>query len=186
MYKSFLIAFLSFVCALNSFAQFKAAPIGIVTEDDKYYLVKEYEGKTAQQLYKAVEAYIMSSYVSPKNVMSGQEYSMINLSPLYKNAFSNRSVLGVKVYVDVRMTWVFRFKDGRLRIDAPVINSMIDTGSYDECDYAKELFKKNGEPKSENRLKKVNEWLNSEASTMLNRIDEILKSGTVSESNDDW
>lgn len=177
------------MCALNSFAQFKASPNGIVADNGMDYIVVKYEGKTAEQLYKAVESYIVANYVNPKNVMSGQEFTMINLHTLYKEAFNHKTWMGTKYYADVSANIVFRFKDGRMRIDAPTINSMWGVKDYGEGElyYDDLFFKKNGAVKNEKRLGNFNAWLSATMSLMLKQIDEEVKGNSSTKTiNDDW
>lgn len=177
------------ILSVASFAQFKASPEGIVTEDGTGYIVVKYDGKTAEQLYKAIEAYIVANYVSPKNVMSGQEYTMINLRTLYKGAFNHKTWMGIKYYADVSLSVVFRIKDGKIRVDAPTVNYMWGANGNGEGElYYPDLFyKKNGSVRNEKRLENFNSWLNATTSIMLMRIDnEIKGTNAIKQDKDDW
>jgi len=187
-----LLLSIALLLSLSAGAQFHATPDGIKAENGKDYIVVEYPDKTAEQLYKAVEAYIMANYVNPKNVMSGQEYTMINLRTLYKQAFQHKSMMGIKYYADITTSTVFRFKDGKLRMDAPTVVSMWGVltgmaGGIGELYYPDLFYKKNGKVKDEGRLANFNAWLTVTTSVMLKQIDDEVKGSVSSTATDeDW
>lgn len=95
------------------------------TQDGKDYLIYNAEGKTAKELYEMVCVNVSKTYQSPKTVMSSVEDKSISIrakttSCLYKN------FLGMKVYYEVYYNLLFEFKDGKIKISAPVINSMYE------------------------------------------------------------
>lgn len=57
----------------TSYAQFKASPNGIVSEDGKGYYVFDFEGLSAEELYKRAVNFVMSYYKNPDKVMSKHE-----------------------------------------------------------------------------------------------------------------
>ena len=85
------------------------------TSDDKSYYVEEKPGKTAQELYKETLVAISGMFNSPKDVVSqvdGETITALCVIPdIYKN------VMGF--HMDVKMKFSFRFKDGKIRVDAP-------------------------------------------------------------------
>jgi len=179
-----LLLSIALLLSLSASAQFHATPDGIKAENGKSYIVVEYPDKTEEQLYKAVEAYIVANFVSPKNVMSGQEYTSISLSPLYEAAFNHKSVMGLKCYIDVRATFVFKFKDGKLRLDSPYLSGL--WGPEGEWGYDELLFKKSGKPQSSKRLSNFNDWLQVATSKILKQIDRYVRGSASGDSDDDF
>lgn len=167
----------------NSYAQFKASPNGIVSEDGKGYYVVEFEGISAEELYSRVEKFIISSYRNPDAVASKQPNEMINLHSYSENAFPIRTVLGMKHYANVDMNIVFRFKDGKIRIDSPSINDMpcntlensqglmfIGTKSFgDNTVY---LYDKKGNEKNKKVINLLNSWINLQITYIIKSIRE--------------
>ena len=122
MKKVFLLFFLFVFISAN--AQFKATKDGLTTEDGKPYYVVPIEGKTAMELYKGVNSYVLSNYKNPDAVANKMEGEMINIHSFDNEAFLLSKVMGMSVYGEIDMNLVVYFKDNRIRFDIPVINKM--------------------------------------------------------------
>jgi len=175
----------------TTYAQFKVSPNGIVSEDGKGYYVVEFEGLSAEELYNRVEKFIISNYKNPDAVASKQPNEMINLHSYSSNTFPIRTILGMKHYANVDMNIVFRFKDGKIRIDAPSINDMpchtlensdgvVLCGTKYFGDNTVYLYDKKGKVKN----KKVIELLNSWIALQITYIIESIKESKIE--NDEW
>lgn len=180
--KKILLLFMLAISA-TSYAQFKASPNGIVSEDGKGYYVVEFEGVSSEELYNRVEKFIISAYRNPNAVASKQPNEMINLHSYSENAFPIRTILGVKHYANVDMNIVFRFKDGKIRIDTPSINNMschtlqnsdgvIFCGTKFFTDNTVYLYDKKGKVKNKKVIELLNSWLNLQITYIVASIRE--------------
>ena len=105
-------------------AQFFLTPSGFTVDDGKDYYVLTTPEKNQQELFDAVYAWAGRSFVSPQDVISSTPNAsqitingiVIGLTKMPKRA--------IKVPVDVNFTWIIQFKEGRIRFNAPIINSM--------------------------------------------------------------
>lgn len=191
MKKVFLLFFLFVFISAN--AQFKATKDGLTTEDGKPYYVVPIEGKTAVELYKGVNSYVLSNYKNPDAVANKMEGEMINIHSFDNEAFLLSKVMGMSVYGEIDMNLVIYFKDNRIRFDIPVINKMqADKTSgvgKDKTQYhfsggigkfmgSASLFNDKGKVKD----KKFVEGLESYVNNMIKEISESAKSY----SEEDW
>ena len=191
MKKVFLLFFLFVFISAN--AQFKATKDGLTTEDGKPYYVVPIEGKTAMELYKGVNSYVLSNYKNPDAVANKMEGEMINIHSFDNEAFLLSKVMGMSVYGEIDMNLVVYFKDNRIRFDIPVINKMqADKTSgvgKDKTQYhfsggigkfmgSASLFNDKGKVKD----KKFVEGLESYVNNMIKEISESARSY----SEEDW
>ena len=163
--KKFFSIITFLFCALSIHAQyFSLTESGLKPANgkDKNFIVIEKEGKSQKDLFNQVKNFITSSYVSPKDVISVNETEMITL-----NGISDGDVQCKKGFVMLpfrtNYTIVFMFKDGKIRINNPSINSMLaesetlggQTGSFYQLTLSENdpvlsrreqivVFKKNG------------------------------------------
>lgn len=75
-------------------------------------------------LYKGVNACILSNFQNPDVVASKEEGEIINMHIYSDHAFDVSIGMGLKVGARIDMNLIVYFREGRMRIDAPVINSM--------------------------------------------------------------
>lgn len=177
----------------TSYAQFKASPNGIVSEDGKGYYVFDFEGLSAEELYKRAVNFVMSYYKNPDKVMSKHENEMINIHGIESDAFLVRKTLGVPIYASVHYNIILRFKDGKIRVDTPVINSM-PIGTDNEVYFSGPsllktngsviLFKKDDKVRNEKVLNNLNNWL----SEYVNGIIDYIKNegNSIDTKDNDW
>ena len=128
------------------------------TEDGSPYAVIEFPGKTAEELYNMVKSNAMSYYKNPKEVLSENENSIITIRAI-KEAVSSIKVLMIRYAYSAHYNLTFRFKDGKIRCDAPNIDDYL-IGSAPQLppesfrSVTNRLFNKNGEVKDKNVAKK--------------------------------
>lgn len=104
------------------------------SEDGKDYIVVPFEGKSSQELYSMVSINVTTQYVSAKNVLNAVENEVISINgvgegKIEKEKKSNahfkqrQPVSPENTSYSFTFQYVlnFRFKDGKIRIDAPVI-----------------------------------------------------------------
>ena len=106
------------------FAQFKATADGVKSVDEKDYYVAELPNQSALQLYDAVNAWVMKTFKNPNIVSSKEAGKLLSLHAVFPNAFIVAKRLWVVDYADVDLNLMIYFKDGKIRFDAPQINSM--------------------------------------------------------------
>ena len=127
--KKFLITmFLYIICTgisaqdsvwfkLQSDATFK-------TSDGKDYIVLEYEGKTATELYSMVKSNVMSLYKKPSEVMSEHENVSISIRA-YSDCVGTKTITLNPRRFSAFYNLVIKFKDGKIRIDAPCVDNTL-------------------------------------------------------------
>lgn len=99
-------------------AQFKASPNGVVSVSENNYYVANIEGKSASELFSAVETYIMSNFKNPDLVINSQKDKVINMHGKFTNAFYDKRTFG-NYPVTVELNLVMYFKDNKIRFDTP-------------------------------------------------------------------
>ena len=124
--RKYLLLLMMFVCC-NMVAQelvhFTIQPTGrFLNEDGKDFVVVEFEGKSADELYSMVKTNVMTMYNNPKEVMSESD-GVITIFAYEKNIWVVKS-LGATGLYDGSYKLIFRFKDGRVRVDAPSISDV--------------------------------------------------------------
>ena len=155
----------------------------------KNFYVVEIPGKTANDLYKLTNAFIISNFKNPNAVSNTLENEMINLHGTYPQAFICKKVLGVNIFANIDMNLIIYFKDGKVRFDTPNINSMYYNNEYQvrfsggvnvmgEGDI--NMFKKNGKINKKDCVDNFNNFINS----FISQICDYLKGNNST--NEDW
>ena len=118
--------------AFSAEAQFVLTPNGFTTDDGKNFYVLNFEGKSQQELYDAVEIWAGGRYSSPKVVVSPS----LNAAQITINAvvagltYMPKRVISVPI--DVNYTFQILFKDNKIRFNAPIINRMDADGQVEQ------------------------------------------------------
>ena len=170
-----LVLFTLCLSILSAQAQFKATPSGISTITGDSFYVVDIKDKSAQELYSAVETYIMTTFRNPNAVENSTNSKLINIHAVFSKAF-----LGVKYfgnqYADVDMNLIIHFKDGRIRFDIPKINSMPmekGPGGWEEVVFsdatltATAMFNKRGQAKNTEVVESFNKFINGVVSDIV-------------------
>lgn len=106
----------------QALVKFNIQPSGnFIAEDGKNFLVVEFEGKSSDELYAMVKNNVLSFYKDPKTVMSENEGSAITIHG-FANPIASKKLLVLTTFYGAYYNLVFKFKDGRIRVDAPVID----------------------------------------------------------------
>jgi len=124
--KKLLVLNTLMLCSVCSFSQnyFTLGESGLFpsANKDAKYIVIDKEG-TQTELFNTIKSFVNNFFVSPKDVISEVNNDMITI-----NGVSTKDIVAKKGfgYVDIKMNYtiVFHFKDGKIRIDVPSINSM--------------------------------------------------------------
>ena len=110
------------ICAQDS-VKFSIQPTGqFIAEDGKDFAVVEFEGKTAAELYNMVKENVMDLYKDPKEVMSENEGQSIKIRGFAK-IVAIETTLIFKSFYGAYYNLSFKFKDGKIRVDAPSIDN---------------------------------------------------------------
>ena len=132
MKKAFL-SILMVLCCLIASAQsksveFRISPTGTFLSDDgKDYIIYPVEG-TAHELYQMVCTNVGKVYNSAKDVMSTVEDKSVAIRAFSDNLIISEIMLGIKFYYSFYYNLLFEFKDGRIKITAPIIGEMNGDG----------------------------------------------------------
>lgn len=193
--KRLLFIFCVLFCVCDCFAQDYVSFIlqrngTFVNPEGGDYIVVEYEGKTASELYSMVKNNVMSFYKNPKEVMSENEPEMISIRGFHDKAWYSGAYFGAFYNLS------FRFKDGKIRIDRPVIDSQLartseyysfDTRTTFPFSYIAKKVCKNESEKNVKRKKKVEDVVNFPINYLLGKIKESSnqEEDPVSD-DDDW
>lgn len=146
------------------------------TEDGKSFIIIPFEGKTAQELYTIVKKNVTTTYFSAKNVLNTVENEMISVNGItsqgvipyeimsrthsvrtpVSNGKESKSNLSNEdnnncIYYPIQYILTFRFKDGKIRIDAPEVLRLFPA----ETTSVRHLFSNNHKTETEN----IKDWL---------------------------
>lgn len=129
--KKVLFLVICLFCSLACFAQFELIPGKLISKEnpDKDFVVYEFKGIKAHDLYSKALTAITSLYVSADNVTNNVEDKMINIHGVQEDKICIKQ-LGVVSCFDMSYNLVFRFKDEKLRIDVPIINDIVCVNGY--------------------------------------------------------
>lgn len=172
-----------------------------IAPDSKEYIVMEYPGESQSDLYNKFLVAITGTYVSPKDVISKVENQMISVNGYKENALViSYNFFNLKAYYDILYVLKFQFKDGKVRIDVPVItkmcymNSNKGTVEQDLSSFFRfEELKLTGKEKKDARRKKwvegqnanKQEYMNMMSSTMNDLVNNIITKTNKNQS-EDW
>lgn len=119
---SLLLLMCLFLQAQENPVEFKLQSTGeFLSKEGKDFIVVEFDGKTTSELYDMVKGNVMSLYNSPKEVMSESGDNVITIFARDDEMWYVNS-LGAKGIYGGYYKLVFKFKDGRIRIDSPTIS----------------------------------------------------------------
>ena len=119
--KKFLLTSIALVCLfMNANAQLVLSPDGFISAADstKNYIVVDMKGEQAD-LYKQVKGAVLSMFRSPKDVLSESAPEMLTINGFAEDGVVIPKALGLKMTYDVNFTISFKFRDGKIRVDAP-------------------------------------------------------------------
>lgn len=120
-----IILVLALIVPVFCMAQFQLTPDGFKTQDGKDFYVIKCDSMSKEDLFKTVEKNINKEYTNPKLVESSVSNESIAIT-----AFSSYGVfIDAKRGFDVFYNLQFEFKDGKIKVNAPLISKM--TGNKD-------------------------------------------------------
>lgn len=116
--------FLTLLLALPSKAQFSITPTGIRSNDSLGYYVVPVPGISAENIYNSVSAFLLANCGSDNLSMTGLTSETLIANIRSPHAFLYHKLLWQNTYADVEICMSFRFKEGKLRIDPPIVKDM--------------------------------------------------------------
>lgn len=116
---------------LLSFAQFVVTPDGLRNEKDldKEYIVIDFEGKSASELYAATKQYIVTMMTNPDEAIKADIKDAHLRYALYTPEIFSFSKMLVKLVVDADFEIDMKFKDGRIRYEIVGLNMQFKEGT---------------------------------------------------------
>ncbi|MBQ0063423.1 MAG: hypothetical protein KBS94_05295 [Prevotella sp.] len=148
------------------------------------FVVIPFEGKTAQELYRMVKFNILNIYKNPKLVLNEIEPVSLTIHALSDEMYSSynipRGIVTYYAYYNLN----FHFKDGRIKVDSPTIDSdlLVEASNYplpkSFPSFVSGLFDKNGSPKEKKKdtINKIESYFNTTIYSILgyyNKSDNI-------------
>lgn len=119
-----LIVLSAFMLCHEAKAQFRITPSGVVSTDSLGYYLVPASGLTAEQLYSSIQAYLIANYPADNVSTTGLPGETLIANIRVPHAFLCYKFLFSTTYADVELNLTFRFKNGKMRIDAPVVADM--------------------------------------------------------------
>lgn len=154
-----------------------------VTDDEKEFVVIPMDGYSQDSLFRAVSSYLDRKYTSKTNEITKFGNEQVTLSAFITDAYYEK-VMGLPLRKHMICTYSFNFKDGKFRVNAPVVNKVI-TGAPTELPHSFagdcSNYFKNGKlnPKKERLYNAINDRINY----ILN---DIVKSSFAKSESDEW
>lgn len=140
------------------------------TADGADFVVVPFDGKSQTELFDMVKNNVTAIFASPKDVISTSGTDMISVSGFQKEVFVCK-VMGMAIVIDAHYTIKIAFKDGRVRVSAPVITSFSERGYMHENTekYLRDMwfFKKDHSPKYKEKIDNIGETFSTLAKSLL-------------------
>ncbi len=188
-YLLFLLLILPFACYAQ--VNFKFQQDGTYrTDEGKDYIIVKYDSLKAKDLFLMVKNNINRLYKSPKDVLSEVDYTAISIRG-YSDAIFYIPTTSPETDCGGYYNLNFEFKDGRIKVHAPVIDdkvayysSILNRYEYIYVsDYASKLFKmKNGKP-AYKRSQMCLDMMETKINALIN---DIISKKSTDMSGDDW
>ncbi|MBO7294240.1 MAG: DUF4468 domain-containing protein [Bacteroidaceae bacterium] len=143
--------------------KFELQENGLFLSGGKPYIVIEMPGQTKAELYKQILVNVSYCYKSPNDVISSIENEVISING-YEDTFWGMKTLGQWIYLDAKYVIKIHFKDGKVRVDSPIVS---DIGPYNNDFEGRikfdKVFKKDGSinPKRQRNVDESNNYFNN-------------------------
>lgn len=182
--RKILLILMAFI-PVAVFPQLKIKVGGMVFEEtNETYKVYTFDGLSAGELFDRCKNTLLSMTVDLDDMSSENKDKMIVVNGKSYGDCSYK-YMGQTVLSDIDYTIRIRFKDGRMRIDAPVFQKVtsgnvlvkFEKGGLMKDGYGN-AFKKNGEPRLKDLIISIENYFN-------NIYDGLIK-GISDNTEDDW
>ncbi len=185
----FLVVMGSIVYAdAQELVEFKLQRSGVfLTTAGEDYAVVEFQGKSAEELYTMVKDNVSEYYENPEDILTEEDNKLTVRGGCKDFVMWNFMMVATQFGAFYDLT--FRFKDGRIRIDAPVVEdeliataSVLKKGTSASFKTMLGSFYKNGDwkEKAKPKIIQIENYIN----TTVNQLLGLIKSETADD--DDW
>ena len=153
------------------------------------YIIVPFEEKSQMEIYNLAMAAMGKCFVSPKDRISKVEYSQLNINGTIPNVtYLNR--MGMKLYFDLYFNLILEFKDGRMKINGPIINDIVRDAPFGDKHHMfltesergsaisghKALFKNNGKVNEKKHKENIERAMNSFVSRIVSEMNSAINS----------
>lgn len=155
---------------------------GFTTQEGKSFDVAIFDNKDATELYDMVKKNISLTFRSPKDVESNVDDKIISIYG-YAPRCTFFTAPGMKFYLSFDFSLKFQFKDGKIRIEAPILYEMRGSAweNLEKTFRAKGIFSRDGvlsdNPKKRQTVTMLEDYFNKIINDIIN--------GNY-RSNEDW
>ena len=152
------------------------------TQDGKDYDIVTFENKKDTTLFNMVKKNVALAFRSPKDVESNIDDKIISIYG-YAPKCTFFTAPGMKFYLSFHFSLKFQFKDGKIRIEVPVLSEMEGSAwsTLQKTFKAKGIFDKRGvlseNPKKRQTVAMLEDYFND----LINRI-----INGDNKANEDW
>ena len=186
----FMAIMIAVVVQANAQAEFNGFTISADghyrAADGKDYIIYQFDGKSAKDIYTLICSNVSKVYNSPQSVMSTVENSSVAIHAFADDILYQKSYLGIKFFYEGTYNLLIEIKDGRVKINAPSFG--MQTGQSETINRTKtaenilsDFFDKKG------RLKGNRVIWKSYAEQRINSIYKtLLGLGNTKDTNNDW
>ena len=143
-----------------------------ITQDGKDYDVAVFEGKDATELFEMVNKHVALVYRSPKDVESNINDKIISIYGYAPNC----AIIswGIKMSLSFHYSLKFQFKDGKIRIEVPILSDMegfcYRGYTFHDALIAANIFNKKGVLSEKPQKRKTVIMLEDYFNDLINRI----------------
>ncbi len=170
--------------------EFKLQPNAtFAAPDGTSYIVIPFEGKTAEELYSMVKSNVMTLYKSPDRVMSENPHASISIRA-YSDRVGSKTIAFIPRVFAGYYNLVFQFKDGKIRVNAPIIDdTLTDRDNMLDYQYIPSFrglvkgYYKDGKPKDKSHAAIM--ITEQSVNLPINYLLGLLKTES-NDTNDDW
>lgn len=186
--KKSILSILMVICGLmavnaqTSKVEFTISPAGtFVSNDGKDYIIYYEEGKSAHELYQRVCTNVSKVYNSAKDVLSSVEDKSVAIRAFSDNLIIGEIFMGEKYYYSFYYNLLFEFKDGRVKVSAPLLGELkLDNKRSTLYKKSQKFFNKDGSIKKNKAAEKS--LIEYEFNTIIAKLLGI----DSDEKKDDW
>ena len=119
----FMAIMIAVVVQANAQAEFNGFTISADghyrAADGKDYIIYQFDGKSAKDIYTLICSNVSKVYNSPQSVMSTVENSSVAIHAFADDILYQKSYLGIKFFYEGTYNLLIEIKDGRVKINAP-------------------------------------------------------------------
>lgn len=174
--RSSMLSFFVLIASCLNAQSFELTARGFVdsTNTQNNYIVVPFEGKSQTEIYNLALAAMGKHFASPKDRISKVEYSQLNINGTIPNV-TNLNRMGLKLYFDLYYNLILEFKDGRMKINGPIINDVVRDAPFGDKHHMflteaergsafsghKALFRNNGKVNEKKHKENIERAMNS-------------------------